>query len=167
MLRIWSRTWTSYLIRFVNFVEARLEFTFFSLQTLKETLSQGVAYIHKGLNATDTRIVEQLFESGAIQVAVVTRSLCWATNISGHLVVIMDTQCYNGKVLFWPCLFWNDFLNSQNFRSMRMKTIPSLTFSKWWAEQIGRMTTMMQSVCWCVRLLKRTFSKSSSVNHCL
>jgi pre-mRNA-splicing helicase BRR2 len=69
-----------------------------TLQTLKETLSQGVAYIHKGLSVTDTKIVEQLFEIGAIQVAVVTRSMCWATKISAHLVVIMDTQCYNGKV---------------------------------------------------------------------
>ncbi|XP_065353810.1 U5 small nuclear ribonucleoprotein 200 kDa helicase [Cloeon dipterum] len=67
-------------------------------KTLKETLSQGVAYIHKGLSYTDTKIVEQLFESGAVQVAVLTRSLCWATNIFAHLVVIMDTQCYNGKV---------------------------------------------------------------------
>ncbi|CAG9864245.1 unnamed protein product [Phyllotreta striolata] len=67
-------------------------------KTLKETLSQGVAYMHEGLSASDLRLVEQLFDSGAVQVAVVTRDLCWAVNIFSHLVVIMDTQYYNGKV---------------------------------------------------------------------
>ncbi|RZF42849.1 hypothetical protein LSTR_LSTR003673 [Laodelphax striatellus] len=67
-------------------------------KTLKETLSQGVTYIHEGLSASDHRLVEQLFDSGAVQVAVVTKNLCWGLNISAHLVVIMDTQYYNGKI---------------------------------------------------------------------
>ncbi|CAG9834327.1 unnamed protein product [Diabrotica balteata] len=67
-------------------------------KTLKETLSQGVAYMHEGLTASDLRLVEQLFDSGAVQVAVVTKDLSWAVNIFSHLVVIMDTQYYNGKV---------------------------------------------------------------------
>lgn len=66
-------------------------------KTLKETLSQGVAYIHEGLTALDRRMVEQLFESGAVQIACVTRDLSWGLNISAHLVIIMDTQFYNGK----------------------------------------------------------------------
>jgi pre-mRNA-splicing helicase BRR2 len=66
-------------------------------KTLKETVSQGVAYIHEGLTASDRRIVEELFDSGAVQVAVVTRELCWGLSISSYLVVIMDTQFYNGK----------------------------------------------------------------------
>ncbi|CAG2065006.1 unnamed protein product, partial [Timema podura] len=67
-------------------------------KTLKETLSQGVAYIHEGLTPGDHRLVEQLFDSMAIQIAVVTRNLCWGVNIAAHLVVIMDTQYYNGKI---------------------------------------------------------------------
>ncbi|XP_049856999.1 putative U5 small nuclear ribonucleoprotein 200 kDa helicase [Schistocerca gregaria] len=67
-------------------------------KTLRETLSQGVAYIHEGLTPGDHRLVEQLFDSGAIQVAVVTKNLCWGVNIAAHLVVIMDTQFYNGKI---------------------------------------------------------------------
>lgn len=66
-------------------------------KTLKETLSQGVAYIHEGLTPSDRRMVEELFDSGAVQVAVMTRELCWGLNISSYLVVIMDTQYYNGK----------------------------------------------------------------------
>ena len=66
-------------------------------KTLKETLSQGVAYLHEGLSTSDKRLVEQLFATEAIQVAVVTRDLCWGLSISAHLVVIMDTQCYNGR----------------------------------------------------------------------
>jgi pre-mRNA-splicing helicase BRR2 len=39
-------------------------------KTLKETLAQGVAYIHEGLVASDHRLVEQLFDSGAVQVRI-------------------------------------------------------------------------------------------------
>ncbi|XP_019874429.2 putative U5 small nuclear ribonucleoprotein 200 kDa helicase [Aethina tumida] len=67
-------------------------------KTLKETLSQGVAYMHEGLSASDLRLVEQLFDSDAVQIAVITRDLCWAVNIFAHLVIIMDTQFYNGKL---------------------------------------------------------------------
>uniref|UniRef100_A0A3Q2ZMJ6 U5 small nuclear ribonucleoprotein 200 kDa helicase n=1 Tax=Kryptolebias marmoratus TaxID=37003 RepID=A0A3Q2ZMJ6_KRYMA len=66
--------------------------------TLKETLANGVGYLHEGLSATERRIVEQLFNSGAIQVVVSSRSLCWGINISAHLVIVMDTQYYNGKI---------------------------------------------------------------------
>uniref|UniRef100_A0A3Q2ST39 U5 small nuclear ribonucleoprotein 200 kDa helicase n=1 Tax=Fundulus heteroclitus TaxID=8078 RepID=A0A3Q2ST39_FUNHE len=66
--------------------------------TLKETLANGVGYLHEGLTATERRIVEQLFNSGAVQVVVSSRSLCWGINVSAHLVIVMDTQYYNGKI---------------------------------------------------------------------
>ncbi|KAE8751789.1 hypothetical protein FOCC_FOCC001638, partial [Frankliniella occidentalis] len=65
---------------------------------MKETLGQGVAYVHEGLSPSDHRLVEQLYDSGAIQVAVVTRSLCWGITMAAHLVIVMDTQLYNGKI---------------------------------------------------------------------
>lgn len=67
-------------------------------KTLKETISNGVAYLHEGLNTTDGKIIGQLFDSGAIQVVVVSRNLCWGLSLASHLVVIMDTQYYNGKI---------------------------------------------------------------------
>lgn len=27
-----------------------------------------------------------------------SRSLCWGMNVAAHLVIIMDTQYYNGKI---------------------------------------------------------------------
>ncbi|XP_046850049.1 U5 small nuclear ribonucleoprotein 200 kDa helicase-like [Xenia sp. Carnegie-2017] len=67
-------------------------------KTLKETLTYGVAFLHEGLSETEVKIVEQLFVSGAVQVVVVSRNLCWAINVNAHLVVIMDTQYYEGKI---------------------------------------------------------------------
>lgn len=67
-------------------------------KTLKETVGYGVAYLHEGLSEAETKIVEQLFNSGAIQVVVVSRNLAWAVNMSAHLVIIMDTQFYEGKI---------------------------------------------------------------------
>merc|ERR1712156_57769 len=64
----------------------------------RETLSQGVAYMHEGLQAGDRRLVESLFDSGAIQVVVAARALAWSLTIQAHMVVIMDTQYYNGKL---------------------------------------------------------------------
>lgn len=66
--------------------------------TLKETLLNGVGYLHEGLSPMERRLVEQLFSSGAIQVVVASRSLCWGMNVAAHLVIIMDTQYYNGKI---------------------------------------------------------------------
>ncbi|KAG1680515.1 U5 small nuclear ribonucleoprotein helicase [Nymphon striatum] len=66
--------------------------------TLKQTLPNGVAYMHEGLNSQDKSLVEQLFNSGAIQVVVASRNLCWGLSLSAHLVIIMDTQYYNGKI---------------------------------------------------------------------
>ena len=68
-----------------------------SPQTLVETLSNGVAYLHEGLSEKERKVVEQLYASGAVQVLVVSRSLCWGMSVSAHLVVIMDTQFYDGR----------------------------------------------------------------------
>ena len=70
----------------------------YSSQTLKETLSNGVAYLHEGLSELERKLVEQLYDSGAIQVVVVSRHLAWGLALSAHLVVVMDSQNYNGKV---------------------------------------------------------------------
>ena len=68
-----------------------------NMQTLVETLSNGVGYLHEGLSDLEKKVVEQLFTSGAVQVMVVSRNLCWGINISAHLVVVMDTQFYDGR----------------------------------------------------------------------
>uniref|UniRef100_A0A0N5ASB3 U5 small nuclear ribonucleoprotein 200 kDa helicase n=1 Tax=Syphacia muris TaxID=451379 RepID=A0A0N5ASB3_9BILA len=66
-------------------------------QTLKETLACGVGFLHEGISAKDMVIVEQLFDSGAVQVCIVPRSMCYRISISAYVVIIMDTQYYNGK----------------------------------------------------------------------
>ncbi|KAL5471241.1 hypothetical protein EMCRGX_G029336, partial [Ephydatia muelleri] len=66
-------------------------------KTLMETLSNGVAYLHEGLTAMEKKVVEQLFSSGAIQVLVASRNLCWGMSVAAHLVVVMDTQYYDGR----------------------------------------------------------------------
>lgn len=67
------------------------------VQTLMETLSNGVAYLHEGLSVMEKKVVEQLFSSGAIQVLVASRNLCWGMSVAAHLVVVMDTQYYDGR----------------------------------------------------------------------
>ncbi|KAJ0247227.1 Sec63 domain-containing protein [Hirschfeldia incana] len=68
-----------------------------SEETLKETLSHGVGYLHEGLCSLDQEIVTQLFEAGRIQVCVMSSSLCWGTPLTAHLVVVMGTQYYDGR----------------------------------------------------------------------
>ena len=57
-----------------------------------------MGYLHEGLSELDRRCVEQLFETGAVQVVVVSRCLAWGVDLPAHLVVVMDTQYYNGKI---------------------------------------------------------------------
>ena len=57
-----------------------------------------MAYLHEGLTELERRLVEHLFARGDVQVIVVSRSLAWGLSLSAHLVVIMDTQYYNGKI---------------------------------------------------------------------
>ncbi|CAI4227464.1 unnamed protein product [Auanema sp. JU1783] len=66
-------------------------------EALRETLSAGVGFLHEGTSTKDMEIVEKLFQSGAIQVCIVPRSMCYQINMAAYLVVIMDTQFYNGK----------------------------------------------------------------------
>jgi len=65
--------------------------------TLRETVSNGIGFLHGGLSVSDQRIVENLYEIGAIQVVVLSRELAWATKLTGRLVIIMDTQFYEGR----------------------------------------------------------------------
>jgi pre-mRNA-splicing helicase BRR2 len=57
-----------------------------------------VAYLHEGLSDLERKLVEQLFDTGAVQVVVVSRNLSWGLGLSAHLAVVMDTQYYNGKI---------------------------------------------------------------------
>lgn len=57
-----------------------------------------MAYLHEGLTSSDRRIVTKLFNSGAIQVVVVSKNLAWGSSLAAYLVIVMDTQFYNGKI---------------------------------------------------------------------
>ncbi|XP_076912670.1 DExH-box ATP-dependent RNA helicase DExH12-like [Bidens hawaiensis] len=64
---------------------------------LKETLKYGVGYLHEGLTTTDQDIVKTLFETGCIQVCVMSGTMCWGVSLRAHLVVVMGTQYYDGR----------------------------------------------------------------------
>ncbi|KAL7610342.1 hypothetical protein Lser_V15G09871 [Lactuca serriola] len=64
---------------------------------LKETLVYGVGYLHEGLTTTDQDIVRTLFETGCIQVCVMSGTMCWGVSLRAHLVVVMGTQYYDGR----------------------------------------------------------------------
>eukprot|EP00002_Diphylleia_rotans_P023954 TRINITY_DN471_c0_g2_i6.p1 TRINITY_DN471_c0_g2~~TRINITY_DN471_c0_g2_i6.p1 ORF type:complete len:1922 (+),score=509.87 TRINITY_DN471_c0_g2_i6:33-5798(+) len=65
--------------------------------TLQQTLPFGVGFIHEGLSEVDRRIVEELYDAGAIQILIVSHGLTWGLAPTAHLVIIMDTQYYMGK----------------------------------------------------------------------
>lgn len=66
----------------------------FLLQMLKETLSAGVAYLHEGVEPSDRRLVQQLLESGAVQLCVVAAELAFAFAAHVHTVIIADTHTW-------------------------------------------------------------------------
>ena len=81
---------------------------------LVETLKNGIGLYHEALSKQDKRIVERLFQSGAIQVLIASKvrrlalpCLCnadgnqqdsaWSLPVACYLVIIMGVQSYEGK----------------------------------------------------------------------
>ncbi|KAF9443271.1 Sec63-domain-containing protein [Macrolepiota fuliginosa MF-IS2] len=64
---------------------------------LVETLKHGIGYYHEALDRQDKKIVQRLFESGAIQVLVASKDTAWSLPVAGHMVIIMGVQSYEGK----------------------------------------------------------------------
>jgi len=64
---------------------------------LQHTVAYGIGFLHEGLKDAEATAVRQLYASGALQVLVVVQSLCWGLGaLPAHLVVLMDTQSYDG-----------------------------------------------------------------------
>lgn len=59
---------TGFLLRFLHCTEKDLAPFLDKINdpTLRETLANGVGYLHEGLSATERKIVEQLFNSGTV-----------------------------------------------------------------------------------------------------
>jgi pre-mRNA-splicing helicase BRR2 len=66
-------------------------------RTLREALSVGIGFYHAGLSAVEKAVVQRLFDAGAIQVVISEYSLCWGMTMAAHMVIIMDTQVYDGR----------------------------------------------------------------------
>ncbi|KAK7540618.1 DEAD/DEAH box helicase domain-containing protein [Phyllosticta citribraziliensis] len=64
---------------------------------LAESLSHGIGYFHEALSSFDKKAVEHFFRIGAIQVLLVSRDCCWEINVNAHLVVVMNTQFFEGR----------------------------------------------------------------------
>ncbi|KIJ93294.1 hypothetical protein K443DRAFT_112249 [Laccaria amethystina LaAM-08-1] len=64
---------------------------------LVETLKHGIGYYHEALDKQDKRIVQRLFESGAIQLLVASKDTAWSLPVASHMVIIMGVQFYEGK----------------------------------------------------------------------
>ncbi|KAI0765441.1 Sec63-domain-containing protein [Fomes fomentarius] len=64
---------------------------------LRDTLKHGIGYYHEALNKQDKRIVERLFQHGAIQVLIASKDTAWSLPVSSYMVIIMGVQYYEGK----------------------------------------------------------------------
>lgn len=63
---------------------------------LQRVLRRGVAFHHAGLDASDRRLVEGAFASGAVSCLCATSTLAMGVNLPSHLVVIKGTSAYRG-----------------------------------------------------------------------
>uniref|UniRef100_A0A6G1SEP0 U5 small nuclear ribonucleoprotein helicase n=2 Tax=Aceria tosichella TaxID=561515 RepID=A0A6G1SEP0_9ACAR len=63
---------------------------------LRECLGQGVGYVYLGMDPSDRKIVESLFESEQILVLIATVSTCWSIQCRSNLTIVMDTQQHDG-----------------------------------------------------------------------
>lgn len=63
---------------------------------LEAYVPQGIAYLYSGMDHEDKSLVESLYESGRVQILVVTVSMCWSIRSRSYMTIIMDTQQHNG-----------------------------------------------------------------------
>ena len=61
-----------------------------------ETLQHGVGFYHEALSKQDKRIVEELFESGTIQVVIAMWHML-GINLNCHIIIVMRTQFFEVK----------------------------------------------------------------------
>ena len=66
-------------------------------KNLKHVINYGISFIYEGMNEDEKALVIQLFEAGGIQILICTYQLCWELEMNAYLVIIMDTQRYDGK----------------------------------------------------------------------
>lgn len=66
---------------------------------LKESLAHGIGFYHEALSVQDKRIVERLYELGAIQVVVASKDTAWSIPLTAYMVIIMGVQQYEGTFL--------------------------------------------------------------------
>ncbi|KAF2736679.1 pre-mRNA splicing factor [Polyplosphaeria fusca] len=66
-------------------------------KALAESLSHGIGYYHEALSDFDKKAVKHLFKAGAIQVIIVSRDSCWEIENKAHLVIVMNTQFFDGR----------------------------------------------------------------------
>lgn len=65
-------------------------------KALAESLTHGIGYYHEALSATDKRIATTLYQRGVIQVLLASRDVCYEITVNAHLVIIMNTQYFDG-----------------------------------------------------------------------
>ncbi|KAJ7097861.1 putative RNA helicase [Mycena belliarum] len=86
--------------RFLNVEDAevlRPHFENISEQGLVDCLKHGIGYYHEALSKQDKRIVQRLFESGAVQILVASRDTAWSLPVASYMVIIMGVQSYEGR----------------------------------------------------------------------
>ena len=66
-------------------------------EELREVVQYGIGFYHEGLSRVDARIVQRLYDAGAIQVVVVSKDMAWDCPMKAHLVLIMSCQSYEGR----------------------------------------------------------------------
>ncbi|KAJ3184262.1 DEIH-box ATPase [Geranomyces variabilis] len=103
-------------------------------RALAETLEYGVAFFHEALSKNDKRIIESLFETGAVQVVVASKDTCWGMSLRSHLVVVMGTQYFEGKEHRYA-----DYPITDVLQMMGRATAPA-------AGESGRCVLMCQSI---------------------
>ncbi|CAE7862961.1 Snrnp200 [Symbiodinium sp. KB8] len=64
---------------------------------LRHTMKGGVAFLHEGMRQSERNDVLRLAEECKVSVLVATSGCAWGLPLQSHLVVLMDTQFYEGR----------------------------------------------------------------------
>jgi pre-mRNA-splicing helicase BRR2 len=90
--------------------------------TVAQTLLQGVGFLHGGMSKPDRERVEALLLDGVVQVLVVPHAMAWSLKAVAHMVVVMDTNYYEGREHRYVDYGITDLLQMLGRASRQVKT---------------------------------------------
>lgn len=65
---------------------------------LQQVVANGIGFLHRGMVEHDRKSVMEMYSAGMLQVLVCPVDICWDVQCHAHLIIIMGTEKFDGRI---------------------------------------------------------------------